>query len=164
MPTAPMKRIYVQKEKCNGCRICELRCSFEHTRVFSPTLSRIHVDKKEIEGIAIPNTCVLCGICIDSCPEGALSKSTNTGAIKVDEERCTGCQECVKTCPFGVMKMHPTDNVAMTCDLCSGHPQCVRYCPEEALHYMTADEFSVFKKMEETNIGAGIIRRPNIIP
>jgi Fe-S-cluster-containing hydrogenase component 2 len=148
MADAPIRLIHVWKEKCNGCRICELRCSFEHDIVFSPTLSRINVHKKEIEGIAIPNTCVICGKCIDSCPEGALGKSENTGAIKVNEELCTGCQECVKTCPFNVMKTHPTHNVAMTCDLCSGNPQCVRYCPEEALQYMTANEFSVHKKLK----------------
>ena len=147
------KRLYIQEEKCNGCRICELRCSFEHERCFSPTLSRINITKNERKGIAIPSTCTLCGVCINSCPEGALSKSGITGAIKVHREICTGCQSCVAACPFNVMKIHPTANVAITCDLCLGNPQCVRYCPENALHFLTAKEFRVvIKKKNATGV------------
>lgn len=149
MSTVQRKRIYIQEEKCNGCRICELRCSFDHDVVFSPTLSRINVRKNERNGIAIPNTCVMCGTCIDSCPEDALSRSVQIWAIKVYKEKCTGCQECVRACPINAMKIHPTYNVAMTCDLCSGNPQCVQYCPEDALHFLTAKEFSVLNKAEK---------------
>ena len=158
MVQTPTKRIFVQKEKCNGCRICELRCSFEHEQSFSPTLSRIQVIKNEKEGIAIPKTCIICGKCIESCPEDAISKSKKTGAIQIDWERCTGCLECVKACPYGVMRMHPTLNVAMTCNLCDGDPQCVKYCPEVVLHYMTAKEFSAYKKEGDKGI------KPSVIP
>ena len=146
MSTIQKKRLYIQEEKCNGCRICELRCSFEHERSFFPTLSRIIITKNERKGIAIPLTCTQCSVCIDSCPEEALSKSRKTGAIQVDKEKCTGCQSCVRACPFNVMKIHLTANVAITCDLCSGNPQCVRYCPENALYFLTTQEFRVINK------------------
>jgi Fe-S-cluster-containing hydrogenase component 2 len=146
MSTAQKKRLYIQEEKCNGCRICELRCSFEHDNCFSPSLSRITIRKNERKGISIPTTCVICCVCIDSCTEGALSNCEQTGAIKVHKEKCTGCQNCVAACPFNAMKIHSTANVAITCDLCSGHPQCVRYCPEDALHFLTAKEITVLNK------------------
>ena len=146
--TTQRKRLYIHEEKCNGCRICELRCSFEHERCFSPTLSRITITKNERKGIATPFTCTQCGKCIDSCPEAALSKSKKTGAIHVHTEKCTGCQSCVTACPFNVMKVHSTANVAITCDLCVGDPQCVRYCPENALHYLTVKEFRVANKKQ----------------
>ena len=158
MVQTAIKRIHVQKEKCNGCRICELRCSFEHENCFAPSLSRIHVFKDEKEGIAIPKTCIICGKCIESCPEEAISKSNETGAIQIDREKCTGCFECVKACPYGVMKMHPNLNVAMTCDLCDGNPQCVKYCPEDVLHYMTTREFSEYKKTGAKG------KKPSVIP
>lgn len=158
MVQTAIKRIFVQKEKCNGCRICELRCSFEHETCFSPSLSRIHVFRNEKEGIAIPKICIICGKCIDSCPEGAISKSNKTGAIKIDKQKCTGCFACVEACPYGVMKMHPSLNIAMTCDLCDGDPQCVKYCPENVLHYMTAREFSEYKKTGDKR------KRPSVIP
>jgi len=160
MSKLQVKRIQVQKEKCNGCRICELRCSFQHDQVFSPTISRINVYKEEIEGITIPKTCVICGKCIESCPEVAISKDEKTGAIKIDEEKCTGCQDCVLACPYGVMKIHPIKNVAITCDLCSGDPQCVKYCPEEALHYMTSKDFLAFKQKEKADRESGKIKKP----
>jgi Fe-S-cluster-containing hydrogenase component 2 len=144
MSTTYQKRLYIREEKCNGCRICELRCSFEHERSFSPTLSRINITKNERKGITIPRTCTQCGVCIDSCTEGALSKSEKSGAIQVDREKCTGCQSCVSTCPFNVMKIHSKVNVAITCDLCSGNPQCVHYCPENALYFLTAKELASF--------------------
>ncbi len=160
MSRQPVKRIQIQKEKCNGCRICELRCSFHHDLVYSPTISRINVYKEEIEGITIPKTCVICGKCIESCPEAAISKNEMTGAIEINEEKCTGCQECVLACPYGVMKIHPIRNVAMTCDLCSGNPQCVKYCPEEALHYMTSKDFLAYKQKEKEDKESGKIKKP----
>ena len=152
------KRIFVQKEKCNGCKICELRCSFEHESVYSPSLSRIQVFKEEIEGITIPKVCIICGKCIEACPENAISKSPITGAITIDDEICTGCKMCVDACPFGVMRFNPRKNLAFTCDLCEGTPQCVKYCPEEALHYMTSKEFSDYKKKDSVE------SKPEVIP
>jgi Fe-S-cluster-containing hydrogenase component 2 len=148
MAAHQVRRIFIQKEKCNGCRICELRCSFEHELTFSSALSRIYIQRKEMEGIAIPKTCIICGKCIETCPENVISKSEKTGAISIDEENCTSCGECVTACPYDVMKIHPLTNKAMTCDLCNGNPQCVKYCPEDVLHYMTAREFSSYRKEE----------------
>ncbi len=142
------KRIFAQNEKCNGCRICELRCSFEHEKVFSPFLSRIQVIKNEVEGITIPKVCVICGKCIEACPEKAISKSPITGAIQIDKELCTGCKICVEACPFDVMRFNPEKNIAITCDLCDGDPQCVKYCPEEALHFKSAKEFAEYKRKD----------------
>ncbi len=158
MDKQQVKRIFVLKERCNGCRICELRCSFYHDQVYSPTLSRIHVEKNEIEGFTKPKTCVICGKCIEACPENAISKSEVTGAISINEEICSGQKQCVEVCPFAVMRFNQSTGVAFTCDLCDGDPQCVKYCPEEALFYMTAKEFSDFKKSAEEK------EKPEVIP
>ncbi len=159
-----VKRILVQKEKCNGCRICELRCSFEHEQIFAPSYSRIIVHKNELEGSAIPEMCIICGKCIDSCPEIAISKSERTGAIKIDGDKCTGCQACVKACLYSVMSMHPVLNIAITCDLCDGNPQCVEYCPEGVLHYMTSKEFSDYKKKSILLKETSLSYKPKVVP
>ncbi len=159
-----MKRIFVMEDRCNGCRICELRCSFYHDQMYSPTLSRIYVVKNEIEGFTKPKTCVICGKCIESCPENAISKSELTGAISINEDQCTGCMECVKACPFEVMRFNHATNKAFTCDLCDGDPQCVKYCPEEALFYTTSKEFSDFKKKENEKKASDKIKKPHVIP
>lgn len=158
------KRIFVMQDRCNGCRICELRCSFYHNQVYSPTLSRIYVVKSELEGLTEPKTCVICGKCIDACPEKAISKSKTTGAISINGEICTGYMACVEVCPFEVMRFDHTKGVAFTCDLCDGDPQCVKYCPEEALFYMTPKEFSDFKKKEQQTKSTGEQKKPDVIP
>ena len=159
MSQKPVKRIFVQKEKCNGCRICELRCSFEHEGVFSPSLSRIYVHKVEEDGITIPKTCIICGKCIEACPVNAISKSAKTGAISIDPGLCKGHKECVVACPYNVMSFNSSLGLAFTCDLCNGDPQCVKYCPEDALHYMTAKDFANYKKSEATKF-----TKPEVIP
>ena len=153
-----VKRIFAIKERCNGCRICELRCSFYHEKVYSPTLSRITVVKKEIEGFTQPKTCVICGKCVEACPENAISKSPVTGAISISADLCEGHKACVIICPFGVMRFNKEKELAFTCDLCDGDPQCVKYCPEEALFYMTPQEFNEYKKKEIKK------QKPSVVP
>jgi Fe-S-cluster-containing hydrogenase component 2 len=68
----------------------------------------------------------------------ALCIDQTTGAVYVDENRCTGCGLCVDACPFDPprIKINAQKNVAFKCDLCrerKGGPICVEYCPFEAL-------------------------------
>ena len=147
-----VKRIFVEYQKCNGCRICELRCSFEHYRVYAPTFARIHIHKNEREGIAKPVVCKQCAKppCVPACPENALTKDEEKGYIKLDKQKCTGCGLCIEACPFGAITLHPESLISLICDTCSGNPQCVEYCPEEALHFMTPSEFRQYKALKKT--------------
>jgi len=160
------KFLFIESEKCNGCRICELRCSFFHEGVYSPTLSRIHVVKWELDGIDVPVACRQCvdAPCIRVCPTGAVTKSAKPGAIQIDESKCIGCKMCVVACPFGAMMMHPKLNIAMTCDLCDGDPQCAKYCPENAIHYMTPKEFADYRRKEKARKVAGKVEKRSAIP
>ena len=40
--------------------------------------------------------CIACGICVDECPQGAL---TVDDVCKVDEDLCVDCGSCVDACP-----------------------------------------------------------------
>ena len=42
-----------------------------------------------------------------ACQFGALSINPETGLPEVDEERCTACGACVKTCPRRVIELRP---------------------------------------------------------
>jgi ferredoxin len=46
----------------------------------------------------ITDMCVSCGICMDECPVGAISKVVEKFIINCD--RCTDCGVCADTCPF----------------------------------------------------------------
>lgn len=40
--------------------------------------------------------CTICGICVNSCPVGAIEM---TYEVQVDATRCTGCRMCLVSCP-----------------------------------------------------------------
>jgi len=83
-------------------------------------------------GCEVPHLCAQCNDypCVDSCPVGALSTSTDTKAVLVDREKCTGCGACIRACPGNVPFLHPGDDKATICDLCGGDPECVKVCKE----------------------------------
>ncbi|MGF7185270.1 NAD-dependent dihydropyrimidine dehydrogenase PreA subunit [Desulfitispora alkaliphila] len=53
--------------------------------------------------------------------------------ISIDEEKCTGCGECVDVCPVSHLEMK--DEVAVTNEQteCVGCDSCVETCPVEAI-------------------------------
>ncbi len=124
-------------QKCVGCDICELACSWEKEQVFNPSKSRIRaVRLDQILNMTI--TCRDCknAPCIVACPEDALSQSTETGAITVDADKCDGCGWCIEACEYGAVTLHPTTRKAIICDTCNGEPKCVEICPEGALSFL----------------------------
>lgn len=71
-----MKTIVCNLIRCSGCRICELSCSWHHSRVFSPNLSDIKVTRNNRTGVIKwsidSSTCDLCNneeepLCIKYC-------------------------------------------------------------------------------------------------
>lgn len=138
------KVLVADANKCVGCRICEQWCSMSHFQVGNPKKSRITVTRSHQEYMDYPIACRQCvdTPCIKACPPKikALSKDENTGAIKVNEEKCITCKMCIKACPHNAIKVHPTEKYVLICDLCGGDPQCVKHCPENALYYVEREE------------------------
>lgn len=54
-----------------------------------------------------PATCTLCGLCIGSCPLGALwvIESATETALVLNSAQCVGCNRCVRICPEGVLHL-----------------------------------------------------------
>ena len=48
--------------------------------------------------------CVACGVCMKSCPRGAISIYRGCYAV-VEGEKCVGCGLCGKACPAGCIAL-----------------------------------------------------------
>ena len=53
-------------------------------------------------------------------------------AAKVDQEKCTGCGECVESCPVEAIELDG-DVAKVDEDTCSDCGACVDVCPTEAI-------------------------------
>ena len=42
--------------------------------------------------------CINCGMCVDNCPQGALSMEQE-GKVTYDESKCVACDTCIHVCP-----------------------------------------------------------------
>lgn len=71
------RKIIADNEKCNGCLICQLRCSFRFEKKFNPSKAAIRVDCFIKGGrdhiIYFTDKCDACGICARHCPYDALT-------------------------------------------------------------------------------------------
>ena len=138
--------LMIDLARCIGCGSCEAACKLEHhlgpgqfrTRIL--TLVRPD-DPERLEFVKA--VCQQCErpACARACGAGAISKSPLDGIVTIDIERCTGCQECVRACPYGVMSFDPRHQHADKCTLSAERraaglaPACVSICPTSALSW-----------------------------
>ncbi len=122
--------LIVDSKACRGCRICELICSMTKVGAFNPKWSRIHVVRDEWNGLYVPVMCIQCDppVCSAVCPSRAITRDELTGAMIVDEDKCTQCNLCVRTCPVGAIQINDK-KIPYVCDLCGGKPKCLEWCP-----------------------------------
>lgn len=141
------KALYIDYQKCTGCRTCELVCAVQHDGCSNPARSRIKVVKWEAQGLYIPMSCQQCqdAPCLNICPVKAILKDDKIGRVMVDYDICIGCRSCVAICPFGAMNYNVIDKRIFKCDLCDGDPQCVRFCDVKAVDLIEENNVSILK-------------------
>ncbi|MFC1871589.1 4Fe-4S dicluster domain-containing protein [Chloroflexota bacterium] len=127
--------IEVLPDKCTGCMLCEMACSFHHEQAFSTRKSRIKILQGKEWSFDFPVLCIQCAqaYCIESCPTGAIYREEATGIVLVDAGSCNGCGECLTVCPLRAMTLDEEKGISRKCDLCGGDPECVKWCPSGAL-------------------------------
>jgi carbon-monoxide dehydrogenase iron sulfur subunit len=150
--------IWVEIEKCLGCKTCEIECAMAHceisdiveavTQALQPA-HRVNVTPVSME-VAVPIQCRHCedAPCVAVCPSRALTKLGPDQAVVLDSDKCIGCKSCVIVCPFGAITVGPDGRTIVKCDLCAARlavgqqPACVAGCPTRALHFGEVDEMA----------------------
>lgn len=136
-----MKRILTDVDRCSGCRLCAMICSFSKEGGFASSTSRIMVIKEDYFGLDLPIVCWHCNPCnaMGKCPTRALARNEE-GLIFVKEDKCVGCEICSQACVIEAIRLHPERNTPQICDQCGGKPLCVQKCPTKALMYTETEE------------------------
>ncbi len=53
--------------------------------------------------------------------------------VKIDEEKCTGCGQCISPCTQGAIKIINGKAKVISDELCDGLGHCIGVCPEGAI-------------------------------
>ncbi|MHC5036854.1 MAG: 4Fe-4S dicluster domain-containing protein [Planctomycetota bacterium] len=131
------KLITTDGNRCIGCRMCEIACSFHFTSSSRPAAARLTVVRLEGHGLHLPQVCRQCAepLCAAVCPVDALARDPATGAMQRIASRCIGCRMCLQACPFGSMGVDPETEEMIKCELCGGDPPCIKSCPTKAIAF-----------------------------
>lgn len=142
-------KLTVIPERCSGCKLCELACAIKKFGVNNPKKSGIKVMVAyPAPIIRMPIFCHQCREpkCAENCPVNAIEHSN--GLVRIDEEKCISCEQCLLSCPFGAIFTHEDIPVPFKCDLCNGDPECVKVCPKKAILYVPKHLLGEEKRMQ----------------
>lgn len=141
------KGFYFNSRRCVGCRTCQVACKDKNrldsgTRFRSVTSYQVgmYPDAMLYHYAATCNHCEK-PACVEVCPNAATYIDEADGTVQHDDEKCIGCEYCVKACPYGVPQLIEDIQKTHKCDACfqlraaGEQPACVAACPMRALEF-----------------------------
>ncbi|MDR0851219.1 MAG: carboxypeptidase regulatory-like domain-containing protein [Clostridiales Family XIII bacterium] len=170
------KVFMVDVAKCNGCYTCQTACKDEHVdndwspyAAPQPDTGQFWVKLQENVGGTVPKVrshyipflCNHCEkpTCISVCEANAIEKRDD-GLVIIDPEKCTGCNQCMGACSYGVIYKNEALNICQKCTGCAhlldaGEklPRCVEACPVDALTFGEKEDF-----LDDFIIGATVAK------
>lgn len=149
---------FFDQSRCTNCHACVIACKDwnygeEIKSSYVKWLRMMQWEKgvyPNVEMHTLFATCYHCEdpVCVDVCPNNALLKEDQFGAVLLDEDKCKGSRECWIACPYGAPQYE--DNAPGTpmskCTMCYDKllegelPVCVASCPQRALDFGPLDE------------------------
>ena len=148
-----IKTIKVDADKCNGCRGCEIACSYFHASpkysAVNPARSRIQVTSHRLKNIWLP---VFAG-------EYTAAECMGRDKYIIDGKEYDECGFCRAACPSRDAFKEPDSGLPLKCDMCEDLPEgekplCVQWCLNDALVYEEREEeVEEDVKAEDVEIG-----------
>lgn len=124
----------IDTRRCVGCFACRVAC--ERMNGLDATTPLIRFEEAEtgaypdVSVTTVPIQCMQCddAPCVEVCPTGATYIDDN-GIVRIDHEKCIGCQQCMSACPYGARVYNEAANVVDKCRMCAaevgeGEPNC----------------------------------------
>lgn len=110
-----------------------------------------------------PEECLVCGLCVKSCTEGAIEKDED-GKLRFIPERCLYCGDCIKVCPSEAWKAVKKGYTVRIGGKWGRHPLVgtlfATFLPEELVVPFIAEVLAWYKEKAE---GMGRIRIGDVI-
>lgn len=118
------KGFFYEQPSCIGCRVCQDACKNVKSSPFGPLYRRVydmesgHYPEPRVAHFSI--SCNHCDNpkCVQNCPTGALQKRLQDGIVTQDHDKCIGCQNCIRSCPYGAPQYHADEHKVGKCDGC----------------------------------------------
>jgi anaerobic dimethyl sulfoxide reductase subunit B (iron-sulfur subunit) len=171
---------FIDQSRCIGCNTCTVACMQWHDiQPGSVRWMRVYQWEKG----TFPNTrlhimpvpCYHCEnpVCVSACPNGAIYKETQYGAVLVDSEKCTGTRKCWMACPYGAPQFDGDEpgRKMSKCNMCIDRleqgaiPICVASCSMRALEFGPLEElekkYGKLKRLED--MPKETITRPAVV-
>ncbi|MBW2147693.1 MAG: 4Fe-4S dicluster domain-containing protein [Deltaproteobacteria bacterium] len=155
----------IDLDRCIGCKACAIACKTEFDTRLGVFISQVmyyeHGEYPDTKTDFVPWLCNHCADppCVPVCPvdpveaefKGITFKKRATyqrpdGVVLIDQDRCIGCGECLRNCPYKVRSFDPgkkaggdpDENPAQKCTFCEHRlaagviPSCVNTCQARA--------------------------------
>jgi Fe-S-cluster-containing dehydrogenase component len=163
----------VNAKRCIGCNTCAMACKNQYHqevgvvwRTVYPLSEAIYPHRERAFYSLACNHCER-PTCLEVCPVEAYTKRDKDGVVVHNQDKCIGCGNCIRSCPFGAPKFNPILKKAEKCSFCWQRqdaglkPACVQACPTEALQLI---DLSVFSESGATQNAPGFPNFPHLNP
>ena len=143
----------VDSERCMGCITCAMACKNQYHQEKGVVWRKVYPLAEEIyphrERAFYSLACNHCEdpTCLNVCPVKAYHKREEDGIVVHEQEKCIGCGNCIRSCPYGAPRYNPTVKKAEKCSFCWQRvdaglkPACVQACPVEAIQMVDLAQF-----------------------